>query len=96
MTAYVELALSYLLPFKEHDAKCFIKTAAFTSHATATMMVRSSIGRPGTRLPLKYMGGDDGEGQFPDLEWDTVDGVKEWLLVSEDPDAPLPTPICHG
>ncbi|CAI0655881.1 unnamed protein product, partial [Colletotrichum noveboracense] len=22
--------------------------------------------------------------------------VKEWLIVSEDPDAPLPTPICHG
>lgn len=37
-----------------------------------------------------------GEGRIPGLQWETVKGVQEWLLVSEDPDAPLPTPICHG
>lgn len=42
----------------------------------------------------------DGAGKFPALSWqgpeDVKDTVKEWLLVTEDPDAPLPTPIAHG
>ena len=35
-----------------------------------------------------YMYG--GEGLVPGLKWEGVEGVREWVLVSEDPDAPLP------
>ena len=38
--------------------------------------------------------------KIPTLEWkapaDIAGKVKEWLLVCEDPDVPLPTPISHG
>ena len=39
----------------------------------------------------------DGAGHFPSLGWPAASPeTKEFLLVSEDPDAPLPSPIIHG
>lgn len=39
----------------------------------------------------------DGKGQFPNLTWDAAPAdTKEFLLVSEDPDAPLTRPNVHG
>lgn len=36
-------------------------------------------------------------GQFPSLQWSGIPAnTKEFLLVSEDPDASLPRPIVHG
>ena len=45
-----------------------------------------------------------GENLFPHLKWETVDAepyrvkepIAEYLVVVEDPDAPLPMPVVHG
>ncbi|KAF5661668.1 aspartic-type endopeptidase opsb [Fusarium heterosporum] len=96
MTAYIELTASWLFKtFKGRDAKAFFTTPAFAKHPEPTLSVSSpDCGPDGATLGDKYMAG--GEAQFPELSWDSHEGVEEWLLVSEDPDAPLPTPICHG
>lgn len=100
MTAYIELAVGWLFAnSKGHDAKAFIISPAFSSHKSPTIHVTSpELGdsSDGAHLTLSpdYMYG--GEGRLPSLKWDTVEGVEEWLLISEDVDAPLSTPICHG
>lgn len=92
----MELTLSYLLKSsKGHDSKAFIKSAPFTEFPEPTIPMSSTdCGPSGSTLPTEYMHG--GEGKIPELQWDTVDGCKQWLIIVEDPDAPLPTPICHG
>lgn len=100
MTDYIEVGLSWLLSSsKAHDAKGFIKLPVFAGHPQATFTVNSpDCGAEGSTMGPEYMFG--GEGKFPELDWSdavaSMPEVKEWLLVSEDPDAPLPTPICHG
>ncbi|KAI8715525.1 hypothetical protein NCS52_01060400 [Fusarium sp. LHS14.1] len=96
MTAYIEVAASWLFKnAKGRDAKAFFTHPAFTSHPEPTLSITSpDCGIDSSTLGKEYMHG--GERRFPELTWDSHEGVKEWLLVSEDPDAPLPTPICHG
>ncbi|KAH7258181.1 hypothetical protein FSOLCH5_002525 [Fusarium solani] len=96
MTAYIEVAASWLFKnAKGRDAKAFFTHPAFASHPEPTLSITSpDCGTDGSTLGKEYMHG--GQGRFPELTWDSHEGVKEWLLVSEDPDAPLPTPICHG
>lgn len=93
---YVEITASWLFSnAKGRDAKAFTKGPAFASHPEPTIPITSpDCGENGATLGPEYMFG--GEGRFPELKWDSVEGVKQWLLISEDPDAPLPTPICHG
>ncbi|KAL5091025.1 hypothetical protein Trisim1_003341 [Trichoderma cf. simile WF8] len=93
---YVEITASWLFSnAKGRDAKAFTKGPAFASHPEPTIQITSpDCGENGATLGPEYMFG--GEGRFPELKWDSVEGVKQWLLISEDPDAPLPTPICHG
>jgi phosphatidylethanolamine-binding protein (PEBP) family uncharacterized protein len=38
----------------------------------------------------------DGKDLYPELSWDPIPGAKQYLIVSEDVDAPLPVPITHG
>ena len=96
MTAYIEALASWLLQrSRAHDDKSFITASAFSGRRAPTLGVRSpDCGEAGATLGKEYMHG--GEGRVPALEWDGVDGCREWLVVAEDPDAPLPTPICHG
>ncbi|KAL6871899.1 phosphatidylethanolamine-binding protein [Trichoderma novae-zelandiae] len=96
MLNYVEAAASWLFAnAKGRDAKAFTKGPAFTSHPVPTIPITSpDCGADGATLSPEYMFG--GQGKIPELKWETVEGVRQWLLVSEDPDAPLPTPICHG
>ncbi|KIL84790.1 hypothetical protein FAVG1_12018 [Fusarium avenaceum] len=96
MTAYIEVTASWLFKsFKGRDAKAFFTTPAFASHPEPTLPITSpDCGPDGATLGKSYMAGD--QERFPELNWDYHEGVKEWLLVAEDPDAPLPTPICHG
>ncbi|RFU78142.1 hypothetical protein TARUN_4074 [Trichoderma arundinaceum] len=96
MLNYVEVAASWLFAnAKGRDAKAFTKGPAFASHPDPTIQITSpDCGADGATLSPEYMFG--GEGRLPELKWDSVEGVKQWLLMSEDPDAPLPTPICHG
>ena len=99
-TGIIEVALSYVLKnAKGRDAKCFTKGPAFSSLPEPTISITSlDCGDTNSTMPVEYT--HDGSGRFPTLEWSAPDNlaplVKEWLLVCEDPDAPLPTPICHG
>lgn len=104
MHPVVEVTLSWLLSSaRGRDEKSFYRSPAFkdlpkpTVEITSTDCGAGSLAEP---AQLKKEHSDDGEGRFPGVQWETprdVGGrVKEWLLVVEDPDAPLPTPIVHG
>ncbi|KAK3942989.1 PEBP-like protein [Diplogelasinospora grovesii] len=100
MIPVVEVTLSWLFKnARGRDEKCFFKSPAFADHPEQTITVTSpDCGPANTTLTTDYT--QDGIGRIPTLEWaapDSIKGsVKEWLVVNEDPDAPLPTPICHG
>jgi phosphatidylethanolamine-binding protein (PEBP) family uncharacterized protein len=101
MTALLEVTLSYFFAnFKKRDDKLFYTRPAFTEHNPPENITITSpdCGESGATLGPEYMHG--GAGKFPSLEWEAPaelkPKVREWLLVSEDPDAPLPTPIAHG
>lgn len=96
MTAYLEVVASWLFAnYKGRDDKLFTTLSAFSAHPEPTLQVTSpDCGSSGATMGKEYMFG--GEGRLPQLEWQGVEGVGEWLLFTEDPDAPLPTPICHG
>jgi phosphatidylethanolamine-binding protein (PEBP) family uncharacterized protein len=96
----LEVTVSWLFAnAKGRDAKSFYTRPALTSFTDQTITVTSpDCGTSGSKLDVDYT--QDGVGKFPALQWsapsEIASEVKEWLLVSEDPDAPLPTPIAHG
>jgi hypothetical protein len=98
--AVIEVTLSWLFAnAKGRDAKSFYTRPALASFTEQTIAVTSpDCGPSGSKFTIDYT--HDGDGKFPALQWsappEVVTAVKEWLLVSEDPDAPLPTPIVHG
>ncbi|KAI1105941.1 PEBP-like protein [Jackrogersella minutella] len=101
MTALIEVSLSWLFKnAKGHDAKSFYKAPAFADlkEKQEVIVTAPECGPTNPVLGVEYT--HDGVGKFPTLRWEApphiTSQVKEWLLVSEDPDAPLPTPICHG
>lgn len=102
MFAVVEVTLAWLLKNKgKNDEKSFYRSAGFADFPEPTITITSAECGPGSRTQpaqLKKEHSADGAGTIPSLEWKTPAGleVKEWLLVIEDPDAPLPTPIAHG
>ena len=86
-----------------HDAKLFIKAPAFQSHPDPAISVTSpECGDSGSELHIHHT--PLGENRFPQLKWGAparttaseTNSVAEYLLVVEDPDAPLPWPIVHG
>lgn len=98
--AVLEVVLSRLFAnAKGRDAKSFYTRPALASFTEQSITVTSpDCGASGSKLGVDYT--HDGRGKFPALKWsarpEIAAQVKEWLLVSEDPDAPLPTPIIHG
>ncbi|KAI1661954.1 PEBP-like protein [Daldinia decipiens] len=101
MIPLIEVSLSWLFKnAKGHDAKSFFKGPAFSDfqEKQEITVTAPECGPTNSVLGVEYT--HDGAGKFPALRWEApshiADQVKEWLLVSEDPDAPLPTPICHG
>ena len=100
MTAIVEVFFAFLFKnAKGRDGKAFFTTPAFADHKEQIIKINSpDCGEDGATLAVDYTA--DGAGTFPALEWtvpESIKGsVKEWLIVTEDPDVPLPTPICHG
>lgn len=104
MHAYVELALSWLLRgVHGHDEKSFCRSPAFAGLPGPTVELASpdcGPGSPSQPARLRREHSADGPGTMPSLEWRTPEAlegrVREWLLVVEDPDAPVPTPIPHG
>jgi phosphatidylethanolamine-binding protein (PEBP) family uncharacterized protein len=100
MTALIEVTASWLLRNKKgRDAKSFYTIPAFDNHKEKTIEITSpDCGPTPATLSADYTA--DGTGKIPSLEWKAPESiaasVKEWLLICEDVDAPLPTPICHG
>ena len=97
---YLEYGLARLLyNLRGRDAKLFIKGPAFADFPEPTIEINSpDCGPSNSTMKLEYT--QYGEDRFPELDWSlppTLAGqVKEYLLVSEDPDAPLPSPPTHG
>ncbi|KAI2630878.1 PEBP-like protein [Hypoxylon sp. NC1633] len=101
MTAILEVTLSWLFKnARGRDEKSFFKGPAFAElqDKQEIIVTAPECGATNAKLDIAYTA--DGAGKFPTLRWEApphiAGQVKEWLLVSEDPDAPLPTPICHG
>jgi len=83
---------------KGRDAKLFTKSAAFASFPEPTFAVESpDCGSSGSAMAADYS--QLGSERFPVLRWDPgplAAEIKEYLIIVEDPDAPLPSPIVHG
>ncbi|KAJ5239687.1 hypothetical protein N7468_004306 [Penicillium chermesinum] len=97
MLKYVEYGISRLLASaKGRDAGLFTKTAAFSKIPKPTFQLSCpEVGPPGSQMLLDHSA--DGKGRFPSLTWEGAPpDTKEFLLVSEDPDAPLSRPSVHG
>ena len=94
---YVEYFLSWLFQnFKGRDEKVFTKGPAFADYPKPTIEITSpDCGPSGSVMKPEYT--QIGDDRFPELHWGTPSaGVKEYILICEDPDAPLPTPIYHS
>ncbi len=94
---YIEYGLgSLLFSSKGHDKKLFTKGPAFEG-LKPTIDITSPECGP-SNSSLKRIHSQLGEDRFPELEWSPPAGteIKEYLLVVEDPDAPLPIAPCHG
>lgn len=92
-----------LVSIRGHDNKLFVKTPAFINHPEPTISVASpECGASMSKLQIHHT--PLGENRFPQLQWgppssadETAQtGIAEYLLVVEDPDAPLPMPVVHG
>ncbi|KAF4263843.1 hypothetical protein KXV68_001359 [Aspergillus fumigatus] len=97
---WIERPLSWLLANRKgHDAGLIQHTPPFAEHPKPSVTVECpEIGPSGSQIPVKYS--FFGEDLFPTLKWSAppavADNIKEWLLVVEDPDAPLAEPVVHG
>ncbi|KAJ5864985.1 uncharacterized protein N7529_006901 [Penicillium soppii] len=92
---HIEYTLSRLFfNFKGRDAKLFTKASSFSQFPSPTINLECQLGPSGTRLDVDHSA--DGVGRFPTLTWPISPTIKEYLLISEDPDAPLPNPVIHG
>jgi len=97
ITDYIEAGIAKLFPnAKGRDAKGFIKNPVFKDFPEPTFSVESpDCGPPGSTMDKEYT--QVGADKFPELKWSYPDpNVKEYVVVVEDPDAPLPTPVNHG
>lgn len=93
---YVELILAKLFAnVKGHEAARFIKSPAFASLPDPTITVTSEdCGPSGSNMSIDHT--QDGKDLFPQLSWTPVPDTQEYLLIVQDVDAPLPSPIGHG
>jgi hypothetical protein len=101
---FERIAGRLLYSVRGHDAKLFTKTGAFAAHPRPTIPMSSpDYGQAPALLAsaaLRAEHSHDGGNGFPALAWTVPDElqreVDSWLVVVEDPDAPLPTPVVHG
>ena len=93
-----------LASIRQHDAKLFTKAQAFTDQPEPTIAVLSPECGSTDDAQLQTAHTPMGANRFPQLEWHAMDAgrtraeglVAEYLVVVEDPDAPLPAPVVHG
>ncbi|KAE9369707.1 PEBP-like protein [Stipitochalara longipes BDJ] len=93
---FIEGTLGHLLSGqKGRDAKLFTNTPPFSAFPEPTIPITSpDCGASGSAMDKDYS--QLGSERFPLLKWPANPEVKEWLVIVEDPDAPLPSPIVHG
>jgi len=79
-----------------HDSGLFFKTPAFKSMPEPTFTVKSAdCGPSNSHMQDEYTG--YGKDRFPELSWEKPShNVAQYVLIVEDPDAPLPWPVTHG
>ena len=99
MWPYVEYTLGRLLSGQRgRDTKLFHKGPAFANQTKPSLEVTSpECGASNSNMLSKH--GKDGGNQIPAISWEppiSATEVKEYMLIVEDPDAPLPIPIAHG
>jgi len=99
--AYLERTISYFVAnMKGRDAKLFTKGPAFSSHPTPTLTL-TSPNYDGTNATLDIDNTADGLDHIPTISWSLPpsipsSSVKEYLLIVEDADVPIPQPVMHG
>lgn len=96
LLAYIEAFLGWLLhSFRGRDAKLFTRSAAF-KNVPQTIKVTSGLGASGrTVFPIQYTAA--GQSAWPPLLWGSLPAnTVEVLVIVQDPDAPLPSPIVHS
>ena len=96
---YVEAMLGFLLSgYKGHDSQLLVHSKGFSGHNVSTITVNSPECGP-THSPLQECHSSEGGGKMPSIAWSLPDPaltVAQYLVIIEDPDAPLPGPILHG
>ncbi|KAK9235716.1 phosphatidylethanolamine-binding protein [Lipomyces kononenkoae] len=85
-----------LINQKGRDKGLFFKSPAFVSMPEPTFVVTSpDCGPSNSHMKEEYTG--YGKDRFPELAWQKPSpDVAEYVLIIEDPDAPLPMPVTHG
>jgi phosphatidylethanolamine-binding protein (PEBP) family uncharacterized protein len=94
---YVEVTFAWLFAnAKGNDAKLFTKGGAFAHVPTPRIKVTSpEIGASNSFMHIDHT--PFGANRFPALTWSSnIEGIAEYMLIVEDPDAPLPSPPLHG
>jgi phosphatidylethanolamine-binding protein (PEBP) family uncharacterized protein len=94
---YIEYGISRIFASaKGRDARLFTKGPAFAQVPNPTLALDCiEVGPSGSKMHDDLSA--EGAGRFPTLSWPAATSdIKEYLLISEDPDAPLPSPIIHG
>lgn len=109
MASYLESAIGHLIyNLRGRDAKLFTKAPTFAAPFDPTVTVYSpdygqtpvtaTTSTPPT--PMRPQHTQVGENHFPSLAWtvprELNEQVESWMVIVEDPDAPLPSPIVHG
>ncbi|CBF79834.1 YbhB/YbcL family Raf kinase inhibitor-like protein [Aspergillus nidulans FGSC A4] len=77
-------------------SKLFTSSPAFVEHPFPTISVECpELGRSGTYIDRDHT--SEGAGIVPALAWPSATyNTVEYVLISEDPDAPIPEPVVHG
>lgn len=104
ISARLENALGsyFLRSLRGRDAKLFTKSAPFSHLAPSLDVTSPECGVSGSSLHIDHT--PLGVNQFPELSWQQIDtaandrgsAIKEYIVIVEDPDAPLPSPVVHG
>ena len=73
---------------------CAVSLASAETAKTSVMTLSSSDFESGGVIPRRFTG--DGEDSSPQLHWDNVPaGVRELVLIVDDPDSPTRQPWVH-
>lgn len=77
-------------------AKLFTSSSAFANHPFPSIPVECpELGPSGTYIDRDHT--SEGAGLIPSLAWPSpTDDTVEYVLISEDPDAPIPESVVHG